>query len=245
MLSMHGPGDRHRLLAVHHLPLPRRAARAGATKLEAIAVAGVHRQSRRAVQRPHRGGDILQHCSWCPPTSSPASPSAPCWSCAMAVAAALTLLPAGAQPPRGPRSNSLKVPYLGKLDCSSSRASGRSFLDRAHSPAVTMRHPAITLVAGVAVLLLFALPGARHEDRRVGSGTPSPTASRGQAGVGRPLTSSSPWGSVSPVQIVVDGRREKRACRAGRHHAGLRESRLGRSRSGLSARCRRRSRRGG
>jgi putative drug exporter of the RND superfamily len=129
---------------------------------------------------------------------------------AMAVLAALTLLPAVLSL-LGDRVNSLRVPYLGRrlLD---GHATGRtSWIARAAQRA--MRRPALALVAGVAVLLLCAYPAL---DMRTGvSGVdtfPDGFQSKqGFAVLDREFTA----GAVNPVQIVVDGRADDPAVRAG------------------------------
>ena len=127
----------------------------------------------------------------------------------MAVAAALTLLPAVLSL-LGDRVNSLKVPYLGKrlLD---RRASGRaSLIARAAQRA--MRRPAIALVVGVGVLLLCAYPALDMKTGVSGVSTfpDSFQSKQGFAILDRQFSA----GSVNPVQIVVDGRVNEPAVQA-------------------------------
>ena len=119
---------------------------------------------------------------------------------AMAVVAALTLLPAVLSL-LGDRVNSLKVPYLGRrlLD---GRASGRtSLIARAAQRA--MRRPAVALVVGVAILLLCAYPALDMKTGVSGVNTfPNDFQSKqGFAILDRQFS----VGSVNPVQVVVDG----------------------------------------
>jgi RND superfamily putative drug exporter len=128
---------------------------------------------------------------------------------AMAVIAALTLLPA-ALSLLGDRINSLKVPYLGRrlLD---NRASGRhSLIARVAQRA--MRRPAIALAVGVGILLLCAYPALDMKTGVSGVSTfPDDFQSKqGFAVLDRQFTA----GSVNPVQIVVDGRVDEPAVQA-------------------------------
>ena len=128
---------------------------------------------------------------------------------AMAVVAALTLLPAVLSI-LGDRVNSLKIPYLGKR-LLEGRASGRtSWIARVAQRA--MRRPAITLVVGVAVLLLFAYPALSMKTGVSGVSTfPNSFQSKqGFAILDRQFSA----GQVSPVQIVVDGRVDQPAVQA-------------------------------
>ncbi len=118
----------------------------------------------------------------------------------MSVIAALTLLPAVLSL-LGDRVNGLKVPYLGRrlLD---GKAKGRpSWIARVAQRA--MKRPVLALVIGVGVLLLCAYPAL---DMKTGvSGVSSfPNgfdSKQGFAVLDRQFSA----GSVSPVQIVVDG----------------------------------------
>ncbi|HTX69971.1 MAG TPA: MMPL family transporter [Thermoleophilia bacterium] len=128
---------------------------------------------------------------------------------AMAVVAALTLLPAVLSI-LGDRVNSLKIPYLGKR-LLEGRASGRtSWIARVAQRA--MRRPAITLVVGVAVLLLFAYPALSMKTGVSGVST-FPNSFQSKQGFAI-LDKQFSAGQVSPVQIVVDGRVDQPAVQA-------------------------------
>jgi RND superfamily putative drug exporter len=118
----------------------------------------------------------------------------------MAVIAALTLLPAVLSL-LGDKIDRLRVPYLGRrlLD---SRANGRvSLIARLAQRA--MRRPAIALAIGAGVLLLAATPSIGMKTGVSGVGTlPDDFDSKKGFAV---LDEQFSAGSVSPVQIVVDG----------------------------------------
>jgi RND superfamily putative drug exporter len=118
----------------------------------------------------------------------------------MSVLAALTLLPAVLSL-LGDRVNSLKVPYLGRrlLD---GRATGRtSWIARAAQRA--MRRPALALIVGAAILLLAASPIFAMKTGVSGVSTfPNSFESKRAFGI---LNRQFSAGSVSPVQIVVNG----------------------------------------
>ena len=120
---------------------------------------------------------------------------------AMAVTAALTLLPAVLSL-LGDRVNSLKVPYLGRRLLEGRASGGTSLIARAAQRA--MRRPAVALVAGVAVLLLCAYPALDMKTGVSGVNTfPNSFESKqGFAILDRQFSA----GSVNPVEVVVDGR---------------------------------------
>ena len=87
----------------------------------------------------------------------------------MAVAAALTLLPAVLSL-LGDKIDRLRVPAIWGGGCSTARADGRvSLIARLAQRA--MRRPAIALAIRAGVLLLAAAPSLGHEDRRLGVAT--------------------------------------------------------------------------
>jgi len=118
----------------------------------------------------------------------------------MAVAAALTLLPAVLSL-LGDKVDRLRVPYLGRR-LLAARADGRvSLLARLAQRA--MRRPAIALAIGAGVLLLAAAPSLGMKTGVSGVGTlPDNFQSKQGFAV---LDKQFSAGSVSPVQIVVDG----------------------------------------
>ena len=118
----------------------------------------------------------------------------------MAVAAALTLLPAVLSL-LGDKVDRLRVPYLGRR-LLESRADGHvSLLARLAQRA--MRRPAIALAIGAGVLLLAAAPSLGMKTGVSGVGTlPDDFQSKQGFAV---LDKQFSAGSVSPVQIVVDG----------------------------------------
>jgi RND superfamily putative drug exporter len=118
----------------------------------------------------------------------------------MAVIAALTLLPAILSL-LGDKIDRLRVPYLGKR-LLTSRADGRvSPVARLAQRA--MRRPAIALAIGAGVLLLAAAPSIGMKTGVSGVGTlPDDFESKQGFAV---LDAQFSAGSVSPVQIVVDG----------------------------------------
>ena len=128
----------------------------------------------------------------------------------MSVVAALTLLPAVLSL-LGDRVNSLKVPYLGRrlLD---GQAGGRtSWIARVAQRA--MKRPAIALAIGVGVLLLCAYPALDMKTGVSGVNTfPNSFDSKQGFAV---LDTQFSAGSVSPVQVVVDGQVNDRAVQSG------------------------------
>jgi RND superfamily putative drug exporter len=118
----------------------------------------------------------------------------------MAVVAALTLLPAVLSL-LGDKIDRLRVPYLGRR-LLESRASGRvSVIARLAQRA--MRRPAIALAVGAGILLLAAAPSIGMRTGVSGVGTlPDDFDSKQGFAV---LDEQFSAGSVSPVQIVVDG----------------------------------------
>jgi len=118
----------------------------------------------------------------------------------MAVVAALTLLPAVLSL-LGDKIDRLRVPYLGRR-LLAARADGRiSLLARLAQRA--MRRPAIALAIGAGVLLLAAAPSLGMKTGVSGVGTlPDDFESKQGFAV---LDEQFSAGSVSPVQIVVDG----------------------------------------
>ena len=128
----------------------------------------------------------------------------------MSVVAALTLLPAVLSL-LGDRVNSLKVPYLGRrlLD---GQAGGRtSWIARVAQRA--MKRPAIALAVGVGVLLLCAYPALDMKTGISGVNTfPNSFDSKQGFAV---LDTQFSAGSVSPVQVVVDGQVNDPAVQSG------------------------------
>ena len=128
----------------------------------------------------------------------------------MSVVAALTLLPAVLSL-LGDRVNSLKVPYLGRrlLD---GQAGGRtSWIARVAQRA--MKRPAIALAVGVGMLLLCAYPALDMKTGVSGVNTfPNSFDSKQGFAV---LDTQFSAGSVSPVQIVVDGQVNDPAVQSG------------------------------
>ena len=119
---------------------------------------------------------------------------------AMAVLAALTLLPAllGLL---GDRVNSLRVPYLGRRLLDAQAGSRASLLARTAQRA--MGRPGLALVVGVGILLLAAAPVLTMKTGVSGVNTlPDSFASKQAFGI---LERQFTAGGVSPVQIVVDG----------------------------------------
>ena len=119
---------------------------------------------------------------------------------AMAVVAALTLLPAVLRL-LGPRVNRLRVPYLGRR-LIEGRASGKASAWARLAQRV-MRRPAIALAIGVGVLLLAAVPliGMKTGVSSVNS-LPAGFEAREAFAV---LDSQFSGGLMNPVEIVVDG----------------------------------------
>ena len=115
------------------------------------------------------------------------------------VVAALTLLPA-VLGLLGDRVNRLRVPYLGKR-LITARTSGRpSWIARVAQRA--MRRPALTLVIGVAVLLLCAAPALTMKTGVSGVNTfPDSFQSKKAFGI---LNREFSVGGVSPAQVVID-----------------------------------------
>ena len=119
---------------------------------------------------------------------------------AMAVFAALTLLPA-VLGLLGPRVNRLRVPYLGRRLMDARAAGKPSALARAAR--VAMRRPAIAIVLGVGVLLLAASPllGMKTGVNGVNTLPNSFQSKQAFAVLSRDFSA----GLVSPAQIVIDG----------------------------------------
>ena len=132
---------------------------------------------------------------------------------AMAVLAALTLLPAVLSL-LGDRVNRLKVPYLGRRILDGHTSGRTSWIARLAQRA--MRRPALALAAGVALLLLCAYPALDMQTGVSGVSTfPDDFQSKqGFAVLDRQFSA----GTVNPVQIVVDGRVDDPAVRAGMTH---------------------------
>ena len=118
----------------------------------------------------------------------------------MSVVAALTLLPAVLSL-LGDRTNSLKLPYLGRRILDAGSAGRTSWIARTAYRA--MRRPAVALVVGVGVLLLLAYPAL---DMKTGvSGVNSfPNDFESKQGFAI-LEQQFSAGGVNPVEVVVDG----------------------------------------
>ena len=118
----------------------------------------------------------------------------------MSVVAALTLLPAVLSL-LGDRVNSLKLPYLGRRLIDGQARGRTSWIARVAQRA--MKRPAIALVVGVGILLLFAYPALDMKTGVSGVNTfPDSFDSKQGFAV---LDTQFSAGSVNPVQIVVDG----------------------------------------
>ncbi len=119
---------------------------------------------------------------------------------AMAVTAALTLLPA-VLGLLGPRVNRLRLPYLGRR-VMSARAEGRpSVMARAARGA--MRRPVVSLAIGAGVMLLVASPLFGMKTGVSGVNT-LPNSFQSKQGFAV-LASQFSAGLASPTQIVIDG----------------------------------------
>jgi RND superfamily putative drug exporter len=119
---------------------------------------------------------------------------------AMAVCAALTLLPA-VLGLLGPRVNRLRLPYLGRRLMDARAAGKPSFMARAARGA--MRRPANSLAIGAGVLLLAASPLFGMKTGVSGVNTlPNSFQSKQAFEV---LSSQFSAGLASPTQIVIDG----------------------------------------
>jgi len=118
----------------------------------------------------------------------------------VSVLAALTLLPA-VLGLLGDRVNSLKLPYLGRRIIDNRAAGRTSWIARVAFRA--MKRPALSLIVGVAVLLVLAYPAL---DMKTGvSGVNSfPSSFQSKQGFAV-LEKQFSSGTVNPVQIVVDG----------------------------------------
>ena len=128
----------------------------------------------------------------------------------MSVLAALTLLPAVLSL-LGDHIDSLKVPYLGRRLLANKAAGKPSALARVAQRA--MRRPALALAVGVGVLLLCAYPALSMKTGVSGVNTlPNSFQSKQAFGV---LEKQFSAGQVSPVQVVVAGRVNTPAVRAG------------------------------
>ncbi|HUK76835.1 MAG TPA: MMPL family transporter [Thermoleophilia bacterium] len=119
---------------------------------------------------------------------------------AMAVFAALTLLPA-VLGLLGPRVNRLRLPYIGRRLMDARAAGKPSVLARAARGA--MRRPVLSLSLGIAVLLLAASPLFGMKTGVSGVNTlPSSFESKRAFDV---VASRFSAGLVSPAQVVIDG----------------------------------------
>ncbi len=125
----------------------------------------------------------------------------------VAVVAALTLLPAVLSL-LGDRIESLRVPYFGRLASTGSAKDGLW----AHTVGRVMRRPVLALTAGIAVLLIAAIPytGINTGSSGVSSLPDSARAKQGFLVLNRDFSA----GDVTPAVIVIDGQIAAPAARA-------------------------------
>jgi RND superfamily putative drug exporter len=125
----------------------------------------------------------------------------------VAVVAALTLLPAVLSL-LGDRIESLRVPYFGRLASTGSAKDGLW----AHTVGRVMRRPVLALTAGIAVLLIAAIPytGITTGSSGVSSLPASARAKQGFLVLNRDFSA----GDVTPAVIVIDGQIAAPAARA-------------------------------
>ena len=127
----------------------------------------------------------------------------------MAVIAALTLLPAVLSL-LGDRINSLKVPYLGRRLLDGQSDGRTSWIARVAQRA--MKRPALALAIGVGVLLLCAYPALDMKTGVSGVNT-FPNSFESKQGFAV-LDTQFSAGSVSPLQVVVDGQADDPAVQS-------------------------------